>query len=216
MRTGYVHKESPHQEENAVLRHTIAPGDPWIHPLKEGQTLRIVDLKGNQAVDTLFYNLHNLEERYSALDTIAEQRNVYLTTGTMLMSNKGQGMAQITADLCGNHDTLGGACAAESNSVRYPQEKKHMHNCRDSFLKAIREYDKNMTKADIPNNINFFMNVPLDPQGGSAFANGISGAGKYVEIKAMMDILCLISNCPQLNNPCNGFDPTPVEVLVWD
>jgi urea carboxylase-associated protein 1 len=216
MRTGFIEKTSPLLEETAVYRHIIPPGDPWIHPLKQGQTIRIVDLKGNQAVDTIFYNSHDLEERYSALDTIAGQGNVYLTTGTLLMSNKGRVLAEISADLCGFHDTLGGACAAESNSVRYPLEKKHMHSCRDNFLKAIREYDQSMTKRDIPNNMNFFMNVPVDSEGGSAFSDGVSGAGKYVEMIAKMNVLCLISNCPQLNNPCNGYDPTPVEVLIWD
>ena len=122
----------------------------------------------------------------------------------------------IVADTCGRHDTLGGACATESNMVRYAIEKRHMHACRSSFLKAIAEWERGMEKRDIASNINFFMNVPVTPEGKLTFEDGISEPGKYVEMRAEMDVLALISNCPQLNNPCNAYNPTPVEVLIWD
>jgi urea carboxylase-associated protein 1 len=178
--------------------------------------LRILDLEGNQAVDTLFYNADDTEERYDANNTIRGQSNIYLSAGTTLLSNEGNPMLTITADTCGRHDTLGGACSAESNTVRYALEKRHMHACRDSFLLALAEYDHGMSKRDLPSNINFFMNVPVTPDGRLTFEDGISAAGRYVEMRAEMDVLVLISNCPQLNNPCNAYNPTPVEVLVWD
>lgn len=201
---------------NAVYRHIIPAGDPWMHEIRRGQFFRIVDLNGNQAVDTLFYNAHDVADRYSAQDTIREQRNLYLTTGTRLISTGGAVLLSIVADTCGRHDTLGGACANESNMVRYAIEKRHMHACRSSFLKAITEWDHGMTKRDITANINFFMNVPVTPEGGLTFEDGISEPGKYVEMRAETDVLALISNCPQLNNPCNAYNPTPVEVLIWD
>jgi urea carboxylase-associated protein 1 len=194
----------------------VNAGDPWIHEIRAGQIFRIVDLKGNQAVDTLFYNAHDTEERYSATDTIVAQRNIYLTTGTKLMSNLRNPMLTIVADTCGRHDTLGGACSAESNQVRYALEKRHMHACRNSFLRAIADPKWKLSKRDIPPNINFFMNVPVTPEGKLTFEDGISEPLKYVEMRAEMDVLCLISNCPQLNNPCNGYDPTPVQVLIWE
>jgi urea carboxylase-associated protein 1 len=129
-------------------------------------------------------------------------------------------MLTIVADTCGRHDTLGGACSAESNTVRYALEKRHMHSCRDNFLIALAkwgaQYGRDFNKRDIASNINFFMNVPVTPAGKLTFADGISGAGRYVEMRAEMDVTVLISNCPQLNNPCNGYNPTPVQVLVWD
>ena len=134
----------------------------------------------------------------------------------MLRSNRNNPMLEITADTCGRHDTLGGACAAESNTTRYALEKKCMHACRDSWLVAVTEHEElGMSKRDITHNINFFMNVPVTADGGLTFADGISDAGKYVELEAKMDVLVMISNCPQLNNPCNGWNPTPIEVLVW-
>lgn len=185
--------------------------------IKAGQTLRIVDLEGNQAADTLFYNAKDPAERYSAMDTIREQGNVYLTAGTPLRSNDNRVMLEIVADTCGRHDTLGGACATESNTVRYGLEKKSMHACRDSWMLAVAEQEHlGVSKRDITHNINFFMNVPVTAEGGLTFADGMSAPGKYVELNAQMDVIALISNCPQLNNPCNAYNPTPIEVLIWD
>ena len=203
--------------ESASYREVVAAGDFWIESLKTGQTLRILDLEGNQAADTLFYNLADPHERYSAMDTIREQENIYLTAGSTLLSNRGNPLLDIVADTCGRHDTLGGACAAESNTVRYALEKKCMHACRDSWMLAVsRREEFGLSKRDITHNINFFMNVPVTPEGGLTFEDGISDAGKYVELIARMDVLVLISNCPQLNNPCNAYNPTPIEILIWD
>lgn len=210
-------KESSLQPENAVLRDIVDAGDYYMKVVKAGQTARILDLEGNQAADTLFYNANDPAERYSAIDTIREQGNVYLTAGSKLLSNEGNLMLEIVADTCGRHDTLGGACATESNTVRYAIEKKCMHACRDSWLLAVAENAQfGMSKRDITHNINFFMNVPITAEGGLTFEDGISAPGKYVEFKAAMDVIVLISNCPQLNNPCNAYNPTPIEVLVWD
>ena len=201
--------------EAAVYRATIGAGEPFLCEVKAGQTLRLLDLEGNQAVDTLFYSAANPRERYDVQRTLRKQNRVYLTTGSVLYSNLGKPMLTISADTCGRHDTLGGACAQESNTVRYALDKRYMHSCRDNFLRASL-HDGRLNKADISANINFFMNVPVTPEGGLTFEDGISAAGKYVELKAHMDVIVLISNCPQLNNPCNGYNPTPAEVLVWD
>jgi urea carboxylase-associated protein 1 len=201
---------------NATYRSVIPAGEPWIHEIRKGQYFRIVDLHGNQAVDTLFYNAHDYSDRYSVQDTIQQQRNIYLTTHTKLISTSGTVLLTIVADTCGRHDTLGGACANESNIVRYAIETRHMHACRSSFLKAVIEWDHGMTKRDITSNINFFMNVPVTPDGKLTFEDGISDPGKYVEMIAETDVLAMISNCPQLNNPCNAYNPTPVEVLIWE
>lgn len=210
-------KESMYQMENAVWRKVVAAGDYLMEVVKKGQVVRILDMEGNQAADTIFYNAKDPSERYSAFNTIREQGNIYLSAGTTLVSNDGKPMLDIIADTCGRHDTLGGACATESNTVRYALEKKCMHACRDSWLLALAENSQyGMDKRDIPENINFFMNVPVTSDGGLTFEDGISDAGKYVELQANMDVIILVSNCPQLNNPCNAYNPTPVEILVWD
>jgi uncharacterized protein len=209
-------RESSLDPAKAVYDFVLESGCGYSKAVKRGQTLRIVDLEGNQAVDTLFYDSLDPTDRYSAVDTIREQGNIYLTTGTKLISSEGNVLLEIVADTCGRHDTLGGACAAESNQVRYAIEKKFMHNCRDNFLLEIQHKLPNMSKRDITANINFFMNVPVTPEGGLTFEDGISAPGRYVELRAERDVMVLISNCPQLNNPCNAYNPTPVRVLVWD
>ena len=211
--------ESLRTAATATFAATILAGDSFVHEIAKGQFVRIVDLEGNQAVDTLFYNAANYEDRYSAQDTIRAQGNIYLTTGTMLMSTLRTPLLTIVADTCGRHDTLGGACSCESNMVRYAIEKRSMHACRQSFLKgalAWSEHSKQqLDKRDLTANINFFMNVPVTPEGKLTFEDGVSDAGKYVELRAETDVLIVISNCPQLNNPCNAYNPTPVQLLVW-
>jgi len=201
---------------DSLYRAVVNAGDYWSREIKAGQIFRIVDLKGNQAADTLFYDAKNPENRYSASDTIRAQRALYLTAGTQLMSNEGDVLLTIVADTCGRHDTLGGACSRESNVMRYAFEKEHMHACRDSFIRGAQECGCHLGKRDLTCNINFFMNVPVTPDGQLTFADGVSAGGKYVEMRAERDVIALISNCPQLNNPCNGYDPTPIEVIIWE
>lgn len=208
--------ESKLDPQKAVHDEVLESGKGWTHVVKKGQIFRIVDLEGNQAVDTLFYRADEPEERYSAVDTIREQRNLYLTTGTRLLSTERNVLLTIVSDTCGRHDTVGGACAAESNQIRYALEKKYMHNCRDNFLLCLATHTRDMTKRDLTANINFFMNVPVTPEGKLTFEDGVSAPGRYVEMRAEMDVRVLISNCPQLNNPCNAYNPTPVRLLVWD
>lgn len=201
--------------EAAIYTAVIAAGEPFMTEVKAGQTLRLLDLEGNQAVDTLFYSARNPRERYDVQRTLRKQNRVYLGPGSVLWSNLGNPMLSIVADTCGRHDTLGGACAQESNTVRYALGTRYMHSCRDNFLRASL-HDGRLAKRDISANINFFMNVPVTPEGGLTFEDGISAPGKYVELLAHMDVIVLISNCPQLNNPCNGWNPTPAQVLVWE
>jgi urea carboxylase-associated protein 1 len=211
--------ESRRDPATAILDQVVPAGDGWSHVVARGASLRIVDLEGNQAVDTLFYDAHDHADRYSADATVRAQRALYLTTGSCLLSTLGQPLMTITADTCGRHDTIGGACSAESNQVRYALDKRSMHSCRDTFLLQVAKYrcgaTHGMGKRDLTANINFFMNVPVTPAGELTFADGVSGPGRYVEMRAERDVLVVISNCPQLNNPCNGWNPTPIRVLVW-
>jgi uncharacterized protein len=209
-------KESSLDPAQAVFDHVVPAGEPWLGRIARGQFFRIVDLEGNQAVDTLFFSAADPRERYSAVDTIRIQGNLYLTTGSVLCTGSGAALLTIVADTCGRHDTLGGACSAESNTVRYGHHTKYMHACRDNFLLAAATAAFPLDKRDITSNINFFMNVPVTPEGKLTFEDGISAGGKYVELRAEQDCVCLISNCPQLNNPCNAYNPTPIRLLIWN
>jgi urea carboxylase-associated protein 1 len=205
--------QSPLRPDAAVLDLTVQAGDGYVGLIPAGGSFRIVDLHGNQAADTLFYDAADLTNRYSAMDTIREQGSAYLTAGSRLLSIDLDPLVTITADTCGRHDTLGGACSQESNVVRYGMHTRHQHACRETFLRYGATVGIGV--RELTHNINFFMNVPLTADGALSFADGLSAPGKYVEVRAERDVLVLISNCPQLNNPCNGWNPTPIQLLGW-
>ena len=197
----------------AVVRDEIVPARaPWIHLVKRGQTLRIVDLEGNQAVDFLIYNAHDDAERYSSQDTIAAQCNLYLRAGSVLRSNEGAPMMTLTGTSVAYHDTIGGACSCESNTLRYGQHTKAQHACVDNFLLANADWGR--AKRDMVSNVNWFMNVPVEEDGSLGIVDGISAPGLHLDLRAEMDVVVVVSNCPQINNPCNGFNPTPVRMIV--
>ncbi|GBQ22386.1 MAG: DUF1989 domain-containing protein [Acidiphilium sp.] len=203
---------------NALLDVTVPARAPFSAVLDPGQTLRIIDLESQQAVDALFYNADDHTERYSAQDTLLAQARAGgrydLTTGAILRSNEDRPMATIIGDTCGFHDTSAGACSCESNTVRFGHETRYMHACRENFLTELAKYG--MDKRDIVANVNFFMNVPIRPDGELTVDDGVSEPGGYVDLRAEMRLLVVLSNCPQVNNPCNGFRPSPIRCVVWD
>ena len=192
----------------------VQAGDGWSRVVAAGHTLRIVDLEGNQAVDTLFYDAADPRERYSAQDTIREQGSIYLTTGSRLLTGSGRVLMEIVDDTCGRHDTLGGACSQESNTLRYGHHTAGQHACVENFLAEGGRHG--LGKRDLVSNVNWYMNVPVDPDGALGIVDGISAPGLSLTLRAERDVLVVVSNCPQVNNPCNGFDPTPVRMVVTD
>lgn len=190
----------------------VAAEAPWSGIIRRGETIRIEDLHGRQAVDTLFYRADDFAERYSNQDTMRVQGGAYVTLGTRIISSEGNVKLTVTADSCGRHDTSAGACSCESNAVRFGHDTRHQHACRDNFVLDLARHG--MTKRDIAANINFFMNVPISPDGTMTIVDGISAPGDHVELRAEMDVLCVISNRPQINNPCNGFDPSAIRIII--
>jgi len=203
---------SPSDQADLVYAFDIPAEQPWSRVLKKGETLRIIDSEGEQAVDALMYAAGDTAERYSAQDTLRIQGSAYIELGTKLISNRGRVMARITADTCGRHDTSAGCCSCESNAVRFGEATRYLHACRENFILELSRHG--LTKRDIVSNLNFFMNVPIEPTGNFTVLDGPSSPGNYVDVTAEMDVLFVISNCPQVNNPCNGFDPTPIRVEI--
>jgi urea carboxylase-associated protein 1 len=204
----------PHDTPGAIYDQVVPAERPWSQVVRKGQVLRIVDTEGQQAVDFLIYAYPDTAERYSAQDTMRIGLSPYLSAGSRLISTEGRVLATIVADTCGGHDTSAGCCSCESNAVRFGEATKYLHACRENFLLELSRHG--MSKRDIVSNVNFFMNVPIDPSGDFTVVDGISRPGNYVDLRAEMDVLCVISNCPQILNPCNAFDPTPIRTLIWD
>jgi urea carboxylase-associated protein 1 len=198
--------------DGVLVDEVVAARAPWSAVVPAGHLLSIVDLGGNQAVDCLLYRADDTSERYSAPDTLAAQRSLFITTGTVLRSCEGRPLMTVVADDCGRHDTVGGACSKESNTLRYGHHTKYQHACVENFLREGARWG--LGKRDLVSNINWFMNVPVEADGTLGIVDGISAPGLTVSLRAEVDTLVLVSNCPQVNNPCNGFDPTPVRMVV--
>jgi urea carboxylase-associated protein 1 len=203
---------SPVLAGRILLDEVVPARAPWTAIVRQGQTLRIVDLEGNQAVDFLMYAQADDAERYSAQDTIAAQGNIFLRKGSVLMSNEGRPVAVVTGSAVDYHDTIGGACSCESNTLRYGHHTKSQHACVENFLQGNARFGRG--KRDMVSNINWFMNVPVEADGALGIVDGISAPGLFVDLRAEMDLVVVVSNCPQINNPCNGFNPTPVRMIV--
>ena len=197
---------------SARFRQVVPPGRSWSGLVCSGETIRVVDLVGEQAVDFLVYSAADKAERYDAQLTLLTRGSTAITRGTRLLSNRGYELMTVTSDTLGAHDTLVGCCSAEANTVRFGEQAAHLHSCRDNFLIELAKHG--MSKRDIVPNLNFFMPVPVEEDGGLAIVAGVQEPGHYVDLLASRDVLCVLSNCPQINNPCNGFDPTPIEVLI--
>lgn len=200
--------------DEGVLDTVAYAGEGKMLSLKKGQVLRLIDVEGNQSGDVQIYNAHDTAERYSAQNTITAQSNSMIELGTTILSNDGNPMMTVVADTCGEHDTLGSGCSAEGNCVRYTDKTRHMQSCRDTFVRTLQNFG--MSKRDQVCNLNFFTKVILDDSGRLEFADGISGPGKYIDLRAEMDVLFLLSDCSQLNNPCNDYNPTPIRMVVFN
>lgn len=188
----------------------VAAGAPWSGVVHAGEVLRIIDLEGQQAVDFLCYNAANFEERYHAPNTMKAAGTIFLTTGHRLYSDRARPLFTILEDTFGGHDTIGGCCSAPSNEMLYGV--KDCPGCRENFLAALATYG--LGWRDIVPNVNWFMRVPVEADGRAAIALGVSAPGCTVALRAEMDTLAVISNCPQINNPCNNFNPTPIRVQI--
>ena len=191
---------------------TVPARSPWSGIVPQGGTIRITDLEGNQAVDFLAYLAADTAERYSASETIVWQGSIFLGVGSVLRSDTGRPLLTVLADEVGRHDTLAGACSKESNTLRYGHHTAHQHACVENFLAEGARWG--LGKRDLVSNVNWYMNVPIEDSGTLGIVDGLSAPGRSVVLEAHEDVLVLISNCPQVNNPCNGFDPTPVRIVI--
>jgi hypothetical protein len=195
-----------------VLDDQVPANAPWSGVVVAGQVLTIVDVGGNQSGDCLMYNAADTAERYSVPDTLTWQQNAYVATGTVLRSNEGRPMMTVIDNEIDRHDTIGGACSKESNTLRYGHHVMYHHGCRENFLAEASR--RGLGIRDLVSNLNWFMNVPVEDSGALGIVDGLSAPGRRVAVRAEMDVLVLVSNCPQMNNPCNDFNPTPLRMIV--
>jgi uncharacterized protein len=198
--------------KGTILEDKVVPsGEPWGRLLRKGEHLRIVDLEGQQSADFLCFNAADPRDRYNAANSMKLGENIYLKKGSQLWSDRAKLLMTIVEDTCGKHDTIGGCCSAEMNELRY--QVKNTRNCRDTFEEALSAFG--LGRDDIVANVNFFMHVPVREDGHMGITDGISKPGDYVDLLAETDVICAVSNCAQRNNPCNGYNPTPLRIIAY-
>jgi uncharacterized protein len=196
--------------QGIVHRQVVPAGGHWSTRIEAGYRLRIVDLHGQQAVDFLCFAADLPLDRYNAANTLKLANTIYIGKGVVLYSERARPLMRVVEDTCGHHDTLAGCCSAEINELRYGV--KNTPNCRANFIAELQRWG--MGHSDIVANVNFFMNVPVEADGGVSISAGISTAGDYVELVAELPVIAVVSNCPQRHNPCSGFQPTPIEMII--
>ena len=191
----------------------VEAGRPWSGVLEPGQRLRIIDLEGRQGVDFLCYNADRPEERYHAPNTLKAAKTLKLTAGHVLYSDEARPIFTITEDTFGGHDSIGGCCSVPSNQMLYGVESSV--GCRENFLEGLARHG--LGRRDIVPNVNFFCVVPVGADqrlAETVFVPAERKPGAYVELRAEMRALAVISNCPQVNNPCNDGAPTAIRAVV--
>lgn len=193
-----------------VHRETVAAGQPWGRIIRRGEVLEIMDLAGQQAVDFLCFDADNPRDRYCASNTIKVQKRPFIGLGSVLYSDRGEPLFTVVADTLGNHDTLYGCCSNANNRLRYGAPPGP--NCYDNFRAALGAFG--LDESSIVANINFFMRVPVAGDRPVEVEADASPAGSRVALRAERNVLAVLSNCPQMHNPCNGYDPTPIGVVV--
>lgn len=195
-----------------VLDETVIPPRGWFaRELGRGDVLRVVDLEGRQVGDLIAFDRHDLADRFWISNTIRLNGTVFLSAGHVLYSELSKPMLTILADTCGRHDLLAGSCNAEIDKVRYGVDEHR--GCVENFVAALAPYG--LGRKDVPMSFNLFMNCPVQADGSWTIAAPLSKAGDYVDLRAEMDLLVVLSNCPQDLNPCNAGALKPLEVVVW-
>ncbi len=190
---------------------TVAAGRPWSGRIAKGDVLRLIDLEGQQAIDFLCYNAQSPEERYHAPNTIKIPGRIYLGKGSSLWSVLARKMMTIVDDTCGGHDTIFGCCSFALDEVRYGATNSRC--CQKNFEEELARHG--LGPRDIVPNVNFFMRVPVAADGQAAIVDGISKAGDYVDLRADMDVLAVLSNCPEALNPATGTGPTAIQAIIY-
>lgn len=193
---------------------TLRGGAMFSMVLKRGMTLRLIAMAEATNVSALFFNAEQTLERYNMPDTLKAQHTAYLTQGHVLYSDMGRILISIAEDTCGWHDTLGGVTDAALTAARHGESTYQQHrnafyrNGRDNFLVELGKYG--LGKRDLGPNLNFFSKVWVDDQGDMHYASEHAKPGQYVDLRAEMHTLVVLSNTPHPLNKHATYAPPPV------
>lgn len=211
VQTPSINADSTLDSSLVLMEETIPGGAYWSTVIKRGNTLRIIDPEGSQGVSLLCYNADNPVERLNVADTAKIQFNAFLKKGMVIYSDMGRVLFSIIEDTSGCHDLLAGCSNASSNTAKYGEG--NWKNSRDNFLKAITR--RGLGKKDIMPNLNLFTRVAVEPDGQMVFVEGCEQPGSFIDLRAEMNVLVVLSNCPHVLHSSSTYDPKPIQIKVW-
>jgi urea carboxylase-associated protein 1 len=204
-----------HRPLGKIITDDVVPARaPWSARLEKGQSLRLIDLEGQQAIDFLCFGVDPFDgqvERYHMPNTIKIPKTILLGKGSVLYSQFARPMMTITEDSCGGHDTIFGCCSFAVDQVRYGTQNTEC--CQRNFEREMARHG--LGPEHVVANANFFMNVPVAKDGHAEIVESQSKPGDFVDLRAEMDVIAVLSNCPQELNPAAGAGPTPIRAIVY-
>jgi len=195
-----------------ILEDTIPPGWYWTAHIARGHSLRLINSEGSDGISSLFWNAKDTSERLNPADTVKVQWTSRLSRGKLLLSDMGRALASITDDTCGYHDFIAGG------STRHIDEKKFgadptRRNSRDNFVLAAAKHG--MTKRDVGPCVTFFAPIATDDGGALTWREGVTKPGDYIDLRAEMDLIVALSNCPHPLSPKKIWAAQSVRFVVW-
>ncbi len=202
----------------SIFRDTLRGGEAHSLILGRHQTLRLTDPSGRAAVAGFFFRADAPLERYNMPDTLKAQYTAFLTAGRTLMSDMGHVLLSITGDTCGWHDTLSGHQDAADSRLKFGagtyQAKRNdlQRNTRDNVLVQLGK--RGLGARDLHANVNFFTKVQVDDGGALRFIPRNSRPGAWIELRAEMPVLIVLSNTPHPLDPATIYDPQPVALTI--
>jgi urea carboxylase-associated protein 2 len=201
--------------DSAVWAETVAAGGYASRQLNRGTRLRLTDIAGDACVSMLIFNAGRPVERLNVADTVKVQWNAYLTAGALLLSDMGRVMASVLEDGADGHDTFCGASNAAANARRFGDGFNHgAHpNARDRFAIALAKYG--LSRKDIHPCVNWFKPVRIEADGTTRLSPGPFAAGRHVTLRAEMDLLVVLANCPHVLDDRTGYSVTPLRATAW-
>ena len=198
-------------DDAIFARETIPGGWYWTTRLKGGETIRIANRSGTSCVSLQAWNSLDPSERLNHADTIKVQWAVTLRKGRVVLSDMGRVMFSIVEDTSFMHDTLAGGSTAATNAARYGQVPTR--NTRDNFVLAAGKLG--LDRRDVVPCISFFAPVNVDAAGRFTWNAAGRNAGDFVDLRAEMDMLIALSNCPHPLDPAPVYDPQPVDIVGY-
>jgi len=194
---------------------TIAPGGYTAKQLGRGARLRLTDIAGDACASMLVFNAERPAERLNVADTLKVQWNAYLGAGKLILSDMGRVLFSILEDDAGTHDAFCGASNAAANARRYGDGDNwgDHPNARDRFMLALAKFG--LARKDIHPCLNWFKGVRIADDGATVLDAGPFPAGRHVTLRAEMDLIVVLANCPHVLDARPAYTVTPLRVDAW-